>query len=740
MFELFGAVASVLAVAAPVVKNLADIAQGGRKLYGFAADILDRFRKQVPPDQQQVKIREALTQAAALPQAEFDKKVEEIVSLELANESPEDRKAATEYLKLWPARIRAAFNIPQGSTDTTVPDDFTAHRPEDLLGIIPPRPPRFQVGDTPPGDPNWTLVERIGIGGFGEVWKAQGRRMTKTFRAFKFCLDPVAQGTLELEMENIELVQNELGDHPHIVKLLQVHFDGDTPWLQYEYVEGGELGTLIANWPNDVAARAASGVQTLTTLADTLEFCHNRITLDGRPRALIHRDMKPANVLFNKNLTLKITDFGISHTQARQALDQARLATVASRTMTTATSGFVRAGTPMYASDQQLNGDKPHPADDVHALGVMLYQMVLGDPTRPLNRDWYHVLERKHVCPQLIELIARSIASDQQDRFQHAGELADALKSLPKKLVAEPVTISQADLDKQLFAEIDAKVADAKEKIERAKQQLDRREWATAASTLEAIFHPTLRPADLYDRATAFRDGKKFVNALGMEFALVPKGTFWMGGGDGKCGDKQVTIDHDFYIGVYPVTQGEWQAVMGSNPSWFRKGGGGAGKIAGVSDSDLKRFPVEMVSWHDCKTFLQKLNEKTRDSGGTYRLPTEAEWEYACRGAATTQEGCSWNFYFQTPTNTLTPHLANFRGSGLERTTKVGSYKPNPLGLFDMHGNVAEWCECYGGSDRKCRGGSSYDDVGMLQAAYCTYTGPNNTGSGTGLRLRFSLD
>ena len=181
-------------------------------------------------------------------------------------------------------------------------------------------------------------------------------------------------------------------------------------------------------------------------------------------------------------------------------------------------------------------------------------------------------------------------------------------------------------------------------------------------TTLESIFHPVMRDEDLYTRAVQHRDGNRFINGLGMEFALVPSGTFWMGGRDGKCGDNQVTIERDFYIGVYPVTQEEWQKVMGNNPSHFRKGGDGADKLSGVSDADLKRFPVESVSWNDCQVFIQKLNESLKETGWMYRLPREAEWEYACRGAANTQVLCGWNFYLRSPTNTLSAQQANFSG------------------------------------------------------------------------------
>ena len=134
--------------------------------------------------------------------------------------------------------------------------------------------------------------------------------------------------------------------------------------------------------------------------------------------------------------------------------------------------------------------------------------------------------------------------------------------------------------------------------------------------------------------------GDVSTNTLGMKFAFIPKGTFWMGGGGGKPGDKQETIPHDFCLGVYTVTQGEWRLVMedvNPNPSYFSRSGGGADKVKDVSDADLDRFPVEQVSWDDTQEFIERLNELEHDSEWMYRLPTEAEWEYSCRGGAVSQ-------------------------------------------------------------------------------------------------------
>jgi formylglycine-generating enzyme required for sulfatase activity len=313
---------------------------------------------------------------------------------------------------------------------------------------------------------------------------------------------------------------------------------------------------------------------------------------------------------------------------------------------------------------------------------------------------------------------------------------SEAIARLPKKLIVEPVVISASDQEKRLLDEIDRRVADARVKNETARQHLGRREWKEAVATLETIFHPVMRDDDLYTRAIQHRDGKRFLNSIGIEFALVPGGTFWMGGEDGKCGDKKVTIDRDFYIGAYPVTQEEWQIVMGTNPSHFQKIGGGADKLPGVSDSDLKRFPVETVSWNDCQVFIKKLNERQKETGWMYRLPREAEWEYACRGAAATQALCGWSFYLRSPSNTLSAQQANFSDSAIARTCKVGMYEANGLGVYDMHGNVWEWCEdACDGSSRVFRGGCWYDAVGYCRAASRGRNAPTYSSSGLGLRL-----
>jgi formylglycine-generating enzyme required for sulfatase activity len=190
----------------------------------------------------------------------------------------------------------------------------------------------------------------------------------------------------------------------------------------------------------------------------------------------------------------------------------------------------------------------------------------------------------------------------------------------------------------------------------------------------------------------------QLTNSIDMKLILIPPGEFMMGSPEDEVDrsddelEHRVRITKPYYLGMYEVTQGEYERVMGTNPSYFSVDGKGSDKITGM---DTSRFPVEQVSWEDAIEYCNRLSAlpAERAAGRVYRLPTEAEWEYACRAGTTTP------FHFGSQ---LSGQEANFNGNYpygitttgpyLERTATVGSYAANGYGLFDMHGNAWEWC------------------------------------------------
>ena len=218
------------------------------------------------------------------------------------------------------------------------------------------------------------------------------------------------------------------------------------------------------------------------------------------------------------------------------------------------------------------------------------------------------------------------------------------------------------------------------------------------------------------------------VNGVSFKMIAVKGGTFQMGSDDGYEWEKpvhQVTLS-DYYIGETEVTQELWSAVMGSNPSRF---------------SGNMQCPVEMVSWNDCQTFISKLNELT---GATFRLPTEAQWEFAARGGNNSQG------YIYSGSNTI-DDVAWYTSNSSSTTHPVKTKAPNELGIYDMSGNVLEWCsDWYGsyssaaqtdptgsstGSYRVIRGGSWGNYATSCRVAHRFFSTPSLSYDCLGLRL-----
>ncbi len=224
-------------------------------------------------------------------------------------------------------------------------------------------------------------------------------------------------------------------------------------------------------------------------------------------------------------------------------------------------------------------------------------------------------------------------------------------------------------------------------------------------------------------------------NGISIDMVKVEAGTFMMGATsemkdpyDDEKPVHQVTLTNDYYMGKYEVTQALWQAVMGSNPSNFKG----------------DNLPVEEVSWNDCQEFISKLNSLT---GRKFRLPTEAEWEYAARGGKKSRS-------YQYSGSSNISDVAWYDGNSVNKTHPVGTKQANELGIYDMTGNVWEWCsDWYGfyssssqtnptgadsGSGRVCRGGSWYGNARYCRLSFRDCTPPDCRGYNLGLRLALS--
>jgi formylglycine-generating enzyme required for sulfatase activity len=248
----------------------------------------------------------------------------------------------------------------------------------------------------------------------------------------------------------------------------------------------------------------------------------------------------------------------------------------------------------------------------------------------------------------------------------------------------------------------------------------------------------------------------------GIVLRLIPAGSFTMGSPSGEANrykdetEHQVTLTRAFYCGKCEVTQGQWEQVIGSNPSTNQEGcvlrEGGLFSRAERIEEDRGDCPVETVGWSDCQAFVKKLCQMEGVPEGTYRLLTEAEWEYACRAGTQTAFCHGDTLDWKRPdVDVHYPYGGATQGKYIHVPVKVGIFHPNAWGLHDMHGNVFEWCQdLYGeysssnvtnprsassGDSRVCRGGIWTFYSGYGRSAQRAATRPDERNGNRGLRI-----
>jgi formylglycine-generating enzyme required for sulfatase activity len=374
--------------------------------------------------------------------------------------------------------------------------------------------------------------------------------------------------------------------------------------------------------------------------------------------------------------------------------------------------------TPLYASLEQMRGEPPDPRDDVHALGIIWFQMQTGVlALMAMPNDWREDLAEAKMPVPLLDLLAACIGK-QARRPTDAGDLANRLvAALPSSPAARSSRAAE--------------------------------DAVGAATTLPASY--TIAQAGIHMR-------------------LIPAGRFLMGSpADEEGHDKdetlhKVVLTKPYYLAAHPVTRGQFRRFVEAEQyaTAAERGDGAYGWTGSEWKKDAKfnwknpgfrqddEHPVVCVSYNDAVAYCKWLSRVT---GKTYGLPTEAQWEYACRGRTRSAGGVEITTEPYHFGKTITPKLAHFFDSRTGGTAYVGTYPANGFGLCDMHGNVLEWCaDWYGeyptsqsdntdpqgaasGPVRVTRGGSWYSTRRYCRAAYRVKLVPSDRRSSLGFRV-----
>jgi formylglycine-generating enzyme required for sulfatase activity/predicted Ser/Thr protein kinase len=577
----------------------------------------------------------------------------------------------------------------------------------------------------------YQLVREIGQGGMGQVLLAIDRGPTlkdQEYVAIKRMLGPVLSDSKAVDKFLAEVKLARKLRHPNVVKMYHSENTPLGPYIVMEYIDGVDLGEYIQRHGPLSEKQALAYFRKLAAALD-----------DGHKQGIIHRDLKPRNILISKSEEPFLVDFGI----ARRLSDSDK------------TGIGMGAGTLAYMSPEQLENRKPDAKQDIYSLGATLFHVVEGRP--PFDSDSIPRLIAKimsesapkatKVSAQLAERIAQCL--EKEPRLRPVSCQAVCKLSPPKDTTPPPAGKGDTTSDSRVQGDrvvVPPVIQSPPQRVETSKpisRSAPNRRWKTSVTLAAgvmlmlviglAVWQPWNGAATKYNakaeqvigipsggadqspdipnhpdntdasesevpqteksvanhgksdvsinvppKVTLASLPQSFTNSIGMELRLIQPGNFLMGSpsvGTGSGRDEtphEVTISSPFYLGVYEVTQEQYEKVMESNPSGFKGPG----------------HPVDTVRWEDAQEFIRRMNAMSAEqaAGRKYRLPTEAEWEYACRAGTKTA------YSFGDDSSELSRYGWS-EGNSAGKSQPVGEKRPNPWGLYDMHGNVWEWCE-----------------------------------------------
>jgi WD40 repeat protein len=350
---------------------------------------------------------DTIVQLGSMPVADSRREASQAIERLAADASADDKTVAVEYLSAIPLAVRRAL-IPDKETGKLVlPPTVPGDQERSWIRLLPPDVPPFPIGSELAGT-SYQLEELLGIGGFGAVYKAKNRfEQNQPPRAIKFCLDAGMVPTLHRERDILDrLMKVESSKWSNrIVRLYGYALEAHPPFLVYEFVPGGDLTSHLTATRQQTGRgfRPPLALELVRQVAEALAFAHQQ--------GMVHRDLKPANVLVSGS-SIKLTDFGVGGVTASHAVrtSQAGGSFFGQVSAHEQISLFRGSGTPLYMSPEQRRGDHPDPRHDLYSLGVMWYQLLIGDVTRELHPGWPDELTEEFQVPlEHIELIQRCV-------------------------------------------------------------------------------------------------------------------------------------------------------------------------------------------------------------------------------------------------------------------------------------------------------------------------------------------